>query len=126
MPFTTAPSSVTRVPQSTDVELRAAVESAKKVSPAWRATSFMAGQQIMFKFTHLVQENWNRLAASINLEQGKTFAEHGLVGRALWMLAIMARGICIASTFVKEGGGHEIRLKEMIGWKKRRSWLIED
>jgi len=66
---------VTRVPQSTDAELKAAVESAKKAFPAWKATSVMARQQIMFKFTQLVRENWDRLAASITLEQGKTFAD---------------------------------------------------
>jgi malonate-semialdehyde dehydrogenase (acetylating)/methylmalonate-semialdehyde dehydrogenase len=65
---------VTRVPQSTDAELKAAVESAQKAFPAWRATSIMARQQIMFRFTQLVRENWDRLAASITLEQGKTFA----------------------------------------------------
>lgn len=65
---------VTRVPQSTNAELKAAVESAQKAFPAWRATSVMARQQIMFKFTQLVRENWDRLAASITLEQGKTFA----------------------------------------------------
>jgi len=65
---------VTRVPQSTDAELKAAVESAKKAFPEWKATSVMARQQIMFKFTQLVRDNWDRLAASITLEQGKTFA----------------------------------------------------
>jgi malonate-semialdehyde dehydrogenase (acetylating)/methylmalonate-semialdehyde dehydrogenase len=65
---------VTRVPQNTDAELKAAVESAQKAFPAWRATSVMARQQIMFKFTQLIRENWDRLAASITLEQGKTFA----------------------------------------------------
>jgi len=65
---------VTRVPQSTDAELKAAVESAQKAFPAWKATSVMARQQIMFKFTQLIRENWDRLAASITLEQGKTFA----------------------------------------------------
>lgn len=68
---------VTRVPQSTDAELKAAVASAQKAFPAWRATSVMARQQIMFKFTQLVRENWDRLAASITLEQGKTFAGEG-------------------------------------------------
>ncbi|KAJ6126853.1 Methylmalonate-semialdehyde dehydrogenase [Penicillium sp. IBT 18751x] len=66
---------VTRVPQSTDEELKAAVESAEKAFPAWRATSIMARQQIMFKFTNLIRSNWDRLAASITLEQGKTFAD---------------------------------------------------
>lgn len=66
---------VTRVPQSTDEELKAAVDSAAKAFPAWKATSLMTRQQIMFKYTHLIRENWDRLAASITLEQGKTFAD---------------------------------------------------
>lgn len=66
---------VTRVPQSTDEELQAAVKSAEKAFPAWRATSIIAKQQILFKFTNLIRANWDRLAASITLEQGKTFAD---------------------------------------------------
>ncbi|MCJ1232908.1 Methylmalonate-semialdehyde dehydrogenase [acylating] mitochondrial [Varicellaria rhodocarpa] len=66
---------VTRVPQSTDEELRAAVESATKAFPSWKATSLLAKQQIMFKFVALIREHWDRLAASITLEQGKTFAD---------------------------------------------------
>lgn len=66
---------VTRVPQSTDAELRAAVESAKKAFPEWKKTSVLHRQQIMFKFVALIREHWDRLAASITLEQGKTFAD---------------------------------------------------
>lgn len=66
---------VTRVPQSTDEELKAAVESAKRAFPAWKATSIMHKQQVMFKLAALVRENMDRLAASITLEQGKTFAD---------------------------------------------------
>ena len=66
---------VTRVPQSTDEELRAAVESSKKAFMAWKATSILSRQQIMFKFVALIREHWDRLAASITLEQGKTFAD---------------------------------------------------
>jgi malonate-semialdehyde dehydrogenase (acetylating)/methylmalonate-semialdehyde dehydrogenase len=66
---------VTRVPQSTDEELTAAVDSAEKAFKSWRNTSLLARQQIMFKYTHLIRENWDRLAASITLEQGKTFAD---------------------------------------------------
>ncbi|MCJ1265465.1 hypothetical protein MMC22_005343 [Lobaria immixta] len=66
---------VTRVPQSTDEELRAAVESARKAFPAWRATSILHRQQIMFKFVALIRQHWDRLAANITLEQGKTFAD---------------------------------------------------
>lgn len=66
---------VTRVPQSTDVELNEAVASAKKAFPAWKATSLLHRQQIMFKFVALIRQHWNRLAANITLEQGKTFAD---------------------------------------------------
>ena len=66
---------VTRVPQSTTEELQAAVKSAEKAFPSWKATSIMAKQQIMFRFTALIRENMDRLAASITLEQGKTFAD---------------------------------------------------
>jgi len=66
---------VTRVPQSTDAELTAAVDSAEKAFKSWKNTSLLARQQIMFKYTHLIRENWDRLAASITLEQGKTFAD---------------------------------------------------
>ncbi|KAF6841172.1 methylmalonate-semialdehyde dehydrogenase [Colletotrichum plurivorum] len=66
---------VTRVPQMTTEELQAAVASAEKAFPKWRAMSVLARQQIMFKFVALIRENWDRLAASITLEQGKTFAD---------------------------------------------------
>jgi malonate-semialdehyde dehydrogenase (acetylating)/methylmalonate-semialdehyde dehydrogenase len=66
---------VTRVPQSTDDELKAAVASAEKAFPAWKNTSLLARQQIMFKFVALIREHWDRLAASITIEQGKTFAD---------------------------------------------------
>jgi malonate-semialdehyde dehydrogenase (acetylating)/methylmalonate-semialdehyde dehydrogenase len=66
---------VTRVPQSTNAELKAAVDSAQKAFPAWRANTLFARQQIMFKYVALIRENWDRLAASITLEQGKTLAD---------------------------------------------------
>jgi malonate-semialdehyde dehydrogenase (acetylating)/methylmalonate-semialdehyde dehydrogenase len=66
---------VTRVPQSTDEELKAAVDSAEKAFKPWKETSLLHRQQILFKYTHLIRENWDRLAASITLEQGKTFAD---------------------------------------------------
>jgi len=66
---------VTRVPHSTPAELKAAVDSAAKAFPAWKRTSLLTRQQIMFKFVASIRENWDRLAASITLEQGKTFAD---------------------------------------------------
>ncbi|KAL7273029.1 aldehyde dehydrogenase (NADP(+)) ald6 [Rhizina undulata] len=66
---------VTRVPQSTDAELKAAVDSAAKAFPAWKAMSLLSRQQIMFKLVALIRRDWDRIAASITLEQGKTFAD---------------------------------------------------
>ncbi|KAI6358445.1 Methylmalonate-semialdehyde dehydrogenase [acylating] mitochondrial [Pyricularia grisea] len=89
---------VTRVPQMTDAELKAAVASAEKAFPAWRATSVLARQQIMFKFVALIRENWDRLAASITLEQGKTFADaKGDVLRGLQV----AEAACAAPELLK-------------------------
>ncbi|EAU35398.1 predicted protein [Aspergillus terreus NIH2624] len=56
-------------------ELSAAVVPAKKALPAWRATTIAPRQQILFRFTHLIKDSWDRLAASITLEQGKTFKD---------------------------------------------------
>jgi malonate-semialdehyde dehydrogenase (acetylating)/methylmalonate-semialdehyde dehydrogenase len=66
---------VTRVPNSTIEELRAAVDSAKSAFPAWRSTSILHRQQIMFRFVGLIRQHWDRIAASITLEQGKTLAD---------------------------------------------------
>lgn len=66
---------VTRVPQSTDAELHAAVASAQQAFPGWRATSVLHRQQVMFRYVGLIREHWDRLAASITLEQGKTLAD---------------------------------------------------
>lgn len=89
---------VTRVPQMTDAELAAAVDSAEKAFPAWRNTTVIAKQQIMFKFVSLIRENWDRLAASITLEQGKTFADaKGDVLRGLQV----AEAACSAPEFLK-------------------------
>lgn len=89
---------VTRVPQMTDQEMKSAVESAQKAFPKWKAMSVMARQQIMFRFVSLIRENWDRLAASITLEQGKTFADaKGDVLRGLQV----AEAACGAPEFMK-------------------------
>jgi malonate-semialdehyde dehydrogenase (acetylating)/methylmalonate-semialdehyde dehydrogenase len=89
---------VTRVPQNTDAELREAVVSARKAFEIWRRTSVLARQQVMFKFVALIRENWDRLAASITLEQGKTFADaKGDVLRGLQV----AEAACAAPELLK-------------------------
>lgn len=66
---------VTRVPQTTQAELKAAVKSAQEAFPTWKTTSLLTRQSIMFNFVSLIKENKERLAESITLEQGKTFAD---------------------------------------------------
>lgn len=66
---------VTRVPESTNEELQQAVDLAARAFPAWKATSLLKKQQMMFKLASLIRENMDRLAASITLEQGKTVAD---------------------------------------------------
>ena len=66
---------VTRVPQSTPDEISAAIASAAAAFTTWRNTTLLHRQQIMFRFVALIRENWDRLAASITLEQGKTVAD---------------------------------------------------
>lgn len=66
---------VTRVPQATDAELEAAVESAKAAFSEFKKTSVIKRQQIAFKLAHLVRENMDRIAQLIVIEQGKTFED---------------------------------------------------
>jgi len=51
------------------------VASAEEAFKGWRNTTVLHRQQIMFRFVQLIKDNMDRLAASITLEQGKTFAD---------------------------------------------------
>jgi malonate-semialdehyde dehydrogenase (acetylating)/methylmalonate-semialdehyde dehydrogenase len=66
---------VTRIPENTDAEMTAAVDSAEKAFKEWSQTSVLKRQQIMFRFVQLIRENYERLAASCTIEQGKTLAD---------------------------------------------------
>ncbi|KAH7176785.1 aldehyde dehydrogenase [Dactylonectria macrodidyma] len=89
---------ISRVPQSTDDELSAALVAAETAFPLWRDKSVMARQQIMFKFVSLLRSNMDRLAARITREQGKTFADaKGDVLRGLQV----AEAACAAPDLLK-------------------------
>lgn len=66
---------VTRVPESTGEEMRAAVISSQKAFKTWSRTTVMKRQECMFKLQSLIKENMDKLAASITLEQGKTLED---------------------------------------------------
>lgn len=66
---------ISKVPQLTPEELDAAIELAEKAFHVWKNYSIIKRQGIAFKFVELLKENWDRLAAVIVLEQGKTFPD---------------------------------------------------
>lgn len=66
---------VTRVPQATPQELKAATDSAAAAFKTWRSSSVLTRQRIMMDLQYLIRQNMDRLAASITQEQGKTFAD---------------------------------------------------
>jgi len=66
---------VSRVPCATQSEMNAAVEAATRAYPAWRETSVMTRQRVMFNLQHIIRENMKELAANITLEQGKTLPD---------------------------------------------------
>ncbi|UYV77937.1 ALDH6A1 [Cordylochernes scorpioides] len=66
---------VTRVPQSTQTEMEAAVAAAKEAYLSWSNTTILSRQQTMFRLQHLIRSNMKRLAENITLEQGKTLMD---------------------------------------------------
>ena len=66
---------VCRVPQSTDAELRLAVDTAQAAFPSWSQVPIQQRQRVMFKLQALIVENTEELARSITREQGKTLAD---------------------------------------------------
>ena len=48
---------VSRVPCATQSEMNAAVEAATRAYPAWRETSVMTRQRVMFNLQHIIREN---------------------------------------------------------------------
>lgn len=66
---------ISRVPEATDAEMTAAVESCKKAFKTWSQTTVLTRQQCMFKFQQLIKENLKEIAKLITLEQGKTLID---------------------------------------------------
>lgn len=66
---------VTKVPQSTQAEMEAAVESSKKAYESWRQTSVLTRQQLMLKLQAVIRRDIKKIAENITLEQGKTLVD---------------------------------------------------
>jgi malonate-semialdehyde dehydrogenase (acetylating)/methylmalonate-semialdehyde dehydrogenase len=55
--------------------VNAAVEAAAAAFPEWRDTPVIERARLFFRYRHLVEENFDRLCASITREHGKTMVE---------------------------------------------------
>ncbi|KAF1765614.1 hypothetical protein GCK72_005567 [Caenorhabditis remanei] len=72
------------VPNATQAEMQAAVDSAKNAFNTWKNTSPLTRQQCMFKLQALIKRDMKKLAESITIEQGKTLPDaEGDVSRGL-------------------------------------------
>jgi len=56
-------------------EVDAAVEAASAAFPAWSETPAIERARLLFRFRHLVEENFDRFCNSITRENGKTLVE---------------------------------------------------
>lgn len=75
---------VTRVPEATQDEMQAAVDSCKRAYKSWSKTTVLTRQQVMFNFQNLIKHNLKDIAKNITLEQGKTLVDaEGDVTRGL-------------------------------------------
>lgn len=66
---------IAECPAGGSEEVNAAVEAAAAAFPAWRDTPVVERARLMFRYRHLVEENFDRLAACVSREHGKTLAE---------------------------------------------------
>ncbi len=66
---------ISECPLGGSAEVDAAVEAAAAAFPAWRDTPVIERARLFFRYRHLVEDNFDRLCASISLEHGKTLVE---------------------------------------------------
>ncbi|KIK70843.1 hypothetical protein GYMLUDRAFT_32914 [Collybiopsis luxurians FD-317 M1] len=75
---------LSRVPQTTDLEFKQAVDAASQAFKSWSKTSIITRQRFVIELQHLLRKNADAIATSIVLEQGKTLPDaHGDLLRGL-------------------------------------------
>ncbi|KAF7436691.1 hypothetical protein PC9H_003524 [Pleurotus ostreatus] len=89
---------LSRVPQTTDSEFEQAVKAASEAFKTWSRTSVIRRQRFVIELQQLIRENSDALAASIVLEQGKTFAD--AQGDVLRGLQVVESAIAIPSNLM--------------------------
>ena len=66
---------ISECPMGGAPEVNAAGEAAAAAFPEWRDTPVIERARLFFRYRHLVEENFDRLCASITREHGKTMVE---------------------------------------------------
>ncbi|CAH1764495.1 13335_t:CDS:2, partial [Entrophospora sp. SA101] len=66
---------ITSVPEATQEELKASVESAAEAFKTWKNSSILTRQRVMLDLQFLIREHTDEIAKSITEEQGKTFSD---------------------------------------------------
>jgi malonate-semialdehyde dehydrogenase (acetylating)/methylmalonate-semialdehyde dehydrogenase len=66
---------IAHCPQGESESVNAAVAAAKAAFPEWSETPASERARLMFRFRQLVERDIDRIAATVSLEHGKTFAE---------------------------------------------------
>ena len=66
---------ISECPMGGSSEVSAAVDAAEAAFPSWRDTPAIERARYLFRYRHLVEENFDRLCTTISLEHGKTLVE---------------------------------------------------
>jgi malonate-semialdehyde dehydrogenase (acetylating)/methylmalonate-semialdehyde dehydrogenase len=66
---------IAKTPLSTRADLDAAVQAAVKAFPGWRDTPVVQRARAMFRFAHLLEQNFEEIARQVTTEHGKTIDE---------------------------------------------------
>ena len=66
---------IAECPAGGAAEVDAAVQAAATAFPAWRDTPAIERARLLFRYRHVVEEEFDRICSSISLEHGKTLVE---------------------------------------------------
>jgi malonate-semialdehyde dehydrogenase (acetylating) / methylmalonate-semialdehyde dehydrogenase len=80
---------IAQTPDSGERDVDLAVEAARKAFPDWADTPVVERARVMFRFAHLLEENFNQLAQMVTREHGKTLEEaRGDIRRGIEMVEL--------------------------------------
>src|SRR4051812_31729852 len=75
---------IAECPAGGAAEVNAAVEAAHAAFPAWRETPAVERARVFFRYRQLIEQNFDKLCATVSREHGKTLAEaRGSIFRGL-------------------------------------------